>query len=76
MMGGYGLMAGMGWWGILTMVLFWAGVIALIIWGVSALTTQRPMAAIPDALEVLRQRYARGEISQEEFIQARETLQS
>lgn len=74
MMGGFGLMAGMGWLGILTMVLFWAGVIALVVWGASNLAAPRQPSAHPDALEILKQRYARGEISYEEFVQAREAL--
>lgn len=33
MMGGYGLIAGFGWVGMLVMALFWIGVILLIVWG-------------------------------------------
>jgi hypothetical protein len=31
MMGGYGMMAGMGWLGLLLMALFWVGVILLVV---------------------------------------------
>ncbi len=74
MMGGYGMMAGMGWLGMVVMALFWIGVILLIVWGLSkAFAAQTPRATI-NPEEILKQRYARGEISREEFIQAREVL--
>lgn len=73
MMGGYGMMAGMGWLGILTMALFWIGLVLLIVWGVSGIAARRPDHG-PSALEILQQRFARGEISREEFEQARQVL--
>ena len=76
MMGGVGMMAGMGWLGYLTMVVFWIGILLLVIWGVSALFPTTGRANGPDALEILRQRFARGEISREEFEQARSVLQA
>lgn len=75
MMGGYGLMAGMGWLGVLAMALFWIGIIALVVWGVRNLFPNRRADVEPDALEILRRRYARGEISSAEFEQARAALQ-
>ena len=74
-MGGYGMMGGFGWLGMLTMLLFWIGVIALVVWGLSNLFPARQTAVEPDALEILKRRYARGEISHEEFVQARDALQ-
>jgi putative membrane protein len=74
MMSGSGLMAGMGWPGVLMMLLLWAGAIALILWGVSSLFPSERVHVEDEALEILRQRYARGEISREEFLQASETL--
>ena len=75
MMGGYGMMAGMGWLGLLLMALFWIGVILLVVWGLSNAFPRRRQAVEPDAEELLKRRYARGEISREEFVQAREALQ-
>ena len=75
MMGGYGMMAGMGWLGILTMALFWIGIIALVVWGLSNLFPSRQLQTELDALEILRRRFAGGEISREEFEQARAALQ-
>jgi putative membrane protein len=74
MMSGFGMMAGMGWLGILTMLLFWVGVLALIVWGLSNLFPARQLATEHDAVEIVRQRFARGEISREEYLQAVETL--
>jgi putative membrane protein len=74
MMGGFGMMAGMGWLGILAMVLFWLGVILLIVWGLSALFPGQRRDVELDALEILRRRFARGEISREEFEHARQAL--
>lgn len=74
MMNGTNMMAGMGWPGVLLMLLLWGGAIALILWGISGLFPTRQVHIEAEALEILRQRYARGEISREEFLQARETL--
>jgi putative membrane protein len=75
MMDGYGMMAGMGWLGIVTMVLFWIGIVALVVWGLSNLSPRSQLRSEPDALEILRRRFAGGEISREEFEQARAALQ-
>lgn len=75
MMGGYGMMGGFGWLGMLTMLLLWIGVIALVVWGLSNLFPARQVSVEPDALEILKRRYACGEINREEFVQAREALQ-
>ena len=72
---GPGMMGGFGWLGMLTMLLFWIGVIALVVWGLSNLFPARQATVEPDALEILKRRYARGEISREEFVQARDALQ-
>jgi putative membrane protein len=69
-----GMMGGLGWLDLLTMALFWIGVIALVVWGLGSLFSARQPINEPDALEILRRRYARGEISHEEFVQARSTL--
>ena len=74
MMGSNGMMTGFGWLGMLTMLLFWVGVITLVVWGLSNLFPARQAMVEPDALEILKRRYARGEISHEEFVQAREAL--
>ncbi len=74
MMGGYGMMAGMGWLGMVVMALFWIGVIVLIVRGLSKAFAAQPPRITIDPEQILKQRYARGEISREEFTQAREVL--
>lgn len=78
---------GWGWmlFGGLTMVLFWGGLIALIVLAVRGLTgsgyqsrsgEQPELRVTPNALEILKARYAKGEITQEEFETIRKDLQS
>jgi len=68
---------GFGWWvvfGGIMMVVFWGGIIALIVWGISKLTRQRNLLPKQDPMDIARERYARGEISREEFEQMRKDL--
>ena len=74
MMSGYGMMAGFGWFGMIVMALFWVGVVLLVIWGFSNAFTARQPRVEPDAEAILKQRFARGDISREELVQAREAL--
>lgn len=74
MMGGYGMMAGFGWLGMLVMALFWIGVIVLVVWGLTHVFSTRQPRVELDAEEILKVRYARGEISREEFVQAHDAL--
>ena len=78
---------GWGWmlFGGLTMVLFWGGLIALIVLAVRGLTVsgyqsrsgeQPELRVTPNALEILKARYAKGEITQEEFETIRKDLDS
>jgi putative membrane protein len=67
---------GLGWWmvfGGILMVLFWGGIIALIIWGISRLT-RRSSTARPTPLEIAKERYARGEITKEQFEEIKKNL--
>ena len=59
-----------GVWGIammLFMLLFWGLVIAGVVLGIRWLLGQGRESRSDTALEILRQRYARGEINKEEF---------
>ena len=76
MMYGYDMFGGMGWLGMAMMMLFWIGVIALVIWGLSTLFPRSRATTESDAREIVRQRYARGEISRDEYLQAIETLRA
>ncbi|MBW2054005.1 MAG: SHOCT domain-containing protein [Deltaproteobacteria bacterium] len=69
MMGGWG----MGWLGMIMMLAFWALVIAalvfLIRWLIQSSKGGTPVigGSFNQALEILKERYARGEIDKEEF---------
>jgi len=78
MMGDYGW--GMGWFGGIFMLLFWGAIIVGLflairwLWVSSAHGTRK--SELKDsALEILRQRYARGEIGKEEFEEKKKDLQ-
>ena len=67
---GWGMHPMWGVWGIgmmFMMLLFWALVIVAIIVSIRWLLGQRRYSQEDSALEILRQRYARGEINKEEF---------
>ncbi|BCW93966.1 MAG: hypothetical protein KatS3mg007_1860 [Thermoanaerobaculum sp.] len=64
-------------WGVIIALLFWALVIAGLVYLVKLLIRQGDgnQAAVKDTpLEILRRRYAVGEITAEEFKKARENL--
>lgn len=68
---------GMGWWmvlGSVWMVIFWGGLIALIVWGITKLSRRNGSSPKYDPLDVAKERYAKGEISKEEFEQLKKDL--
>jgi putative membrane protein len=70
---------GMGWWmlfGGLWMLIFWGGIIFLIIWGIRKLTERSESSTPKQALDIARERYARGEITREQFEQIKKDLTS
>ncbi len=82
MMGYYGY--GMGAFGWIGMILFWALIILGIVYLLRALNlTQgfgqgsgdRPRASSDRALDILRERYAKGEINKEEYEQLKRDLE-
>ena len=74
MMGAYGLMGGFGGLGMPLGVLVWLAVVVLLVWGISSVFTGRNADAQTEALEMLKRRYAAGEISSAEFETARRAL--
>ncbi len=72
MMYGFG-----GWWllGMSMMVLFWIAILLLVIWVVRSLFPRERRSGHGQALEILGQRYAKGEISAAEYEQARARLE-
>lgn len=66
--GGHPMMWGA--WGfgmMIMMILFWALIIVAVVVGIRWLIGQGKESRPDSALEILRQRYARGEINKEEF---------
>jgi len=66
-----------GWWmlfGWLWFALFWGAIIALVIWIVRRLSGSGNSGGGHYALDIAKQRYARGEISREEFEQIKKDL--
>lgn len=78
--GGYEhMMWGGGYGGGLMMILFWGVIIALIVFGVrwySDSNQGRAGGRRDDALSVLRDRFARGEIDEDEFKRRKAALES
>lgn len=74
---GFGL-GGMFW--MLGFVLLIVGLVVLVAWAVSRATTHdsgaRPPVERTEALDILRARFARGEISEAEYTQAASVLRS
>ena len=74
---GYGFDGGgLEWIWMLGGLLVMVGFVVLIVWAVGTLgrgdTSREP--GRPTPLDILRERYARGEITQQEFEQAKKTL--
>ncbi len=65
MMGYYGNMLGFG--GGIFMLIFWVLVILFIAWAIKEMADNNNKKPTDSAFEILKQRYAKGEISKEEF---------
>jgi putative membrane protein len=85
------MMMGFGWgfggFGMILMMLFWVAIVLLAVWLLSRLfpgtrtdagaqAGQGNSATSSNALEILKQRYARGEISKTEYEDIRRGLQA
>ncbi len=67
-MGGFG-----GLWMVMPM-LFWVGLVVLVVWAAGQLFSGREEGRHETALEALKRRYASGEISAAEYQQAKSNL--
>lgn len=71
---GYGMGHGFGW---IFMILFWVVVILLIFYFVKLLSKRSPNEKTGNrAEEILKERYAKGEISKEEYEQKKKDIRS
>lgn len=71
--GGYGLLGGV------MMLVFWVAVIALIVYGIRWFNDGGPGTGAgrrSDALDILRDRFARGEIDEDEFKRRKAALEA
>jgi uncharacterized membrane protein len=72
----------MFWGGGLLMLLFWFAVVMLVIWGIGLLFSQQKAERHPapfhseNAETIVERRYARGEISREEYLAILKDLQT
>lgn len=71
MMGGFGF----GMFGGLMMLVFWGVIIALIVLAVRWVSAKQGAGPRGDAMETLRQRFAAGEIDEEEFNRRKRVLE-
>ena len=80
MMGGFDdFMGSFGWLWMLLPILFWGGLFLLIAWAVVRIFperrgSQRPEVRDQPAEEILRGRFARGEINADEYERSKEVL--
>ncbi len=70
------MMWGYGGMGMIFMALFWFGIVALVVWGIRSTGDARARQDSSNrAIEILEQRYARGDIDTDEFQQRRTELE-
>jgi putative membrane protein len=72
MMMGYDYGSAMGWVAIFMMALFWVALILFIIWLAKELRGGRDDRS--KAIDILKERYAKGEITKEEFEQKKRDI--
>ena len=60
--------------GAIWMVVFWGAIIALVVWWIRTLAGREDKPVEEDAYQILRRRYARGEITKEQFEEIKATL--
>jgi len=68
--GSYGLFGG------LMMLVFWAAIIAIIVFAVRWFSDRDAKQNKPDAMDILKERLAKGEIDPEDYAARRKTLES
>ncbi len=61
-------------WGGIWMFLLWGGLIAFVVWGIIRLTRRDDKTTKNNPLDIAKERYARGEITKEQFEQIKKDL--
>jgi putative membrane protein len=72
MMGSFGMASGMG-FGVIIMVLFWGAIIWLVISLINA-GTKKSEETFESAISILKKRYAKGEITREQYLEMEKEL--
>jgi putative membrane protein len=62
------------WWMWLFMIIFWVVVISFVVWAVRRFSGHPGMSGGSSALDIAKERYAKGEISHEEFEKIKKNL--
>jgi len=75
MMFGYGDGGPGGWLWMLGGLVLMVGIVLLVVWALSGRRRIGGDETHPTPLEILRERYARGEITEEQFEQSRQILE-
>ena len=70
----YGHMFGWGFGGGIMMLVFWIAFALLVLWAIKAFSQGRDNKGSTSASDILKERYAKGEINKEEFEQKRKDL--
>lgn len=72
---GQGTIGGWGIFGMVIMVVFWVAIIALAVWGIRRLAQgTATVTNTGSPLDIAKQRYAKGEISKQEYEQIKRDL--
>jgi putative membrane protein len=67
---------GGGWMavGLVFMVVFWGGIIALVVWGIKRFTHTNGHTSGKSPIDIIKERYAKGEITKEQYEQMKKEL--
>jgi putative membrane protein len=68
-------MSGWGWFGMIWMLVFWVGLIFLVVWVIRQFSNGSRPRSERHALDILKERFARGEIESTEFEERRRALE-
>ncbi len=73
----WGFHDGMGWWmvfGGFWMLVFWAAIIGLVVWGINRTSRRDARDHTDSPVEIAKRRLARGEITRDEYEELTTTL--
>ena len=76
MWGVEGLHRGWGIFGAFSMLVFWGGLACLIIWGLRSSSASKDDRRDKSSMEMAQERYAKGEITRQEFEEIQHALRS